>query len=79
TGLMVVPMSTQSQYGALALRLSGSRLDQVATVRHPKSMGWEGVIRRSLMVSGTLWTVSDIGMRATDATTMRDEAWIPFS
>jgi uncharacterized secreted protein with C-terminal beta-propeller domain len=79
TGLLVVPIFGQSQNGALALRLSGSRLDQVATVRHPVSMAWDRTIRRSLMVSGTLWTVSDGGIRATDATSMRDEAWIPFT
>jgi hypothetical protein len=79
TGLLVVPIFGQSQTGALALRLSGSRLDQVATVRHPVSLAWDRTIRRSLMVSGTLWTVSDGGIRATDATSMRDEAWIPFS
>ncbi|HEV7708029.1 MAG TPA: beta-propeller domain-containing protein, partial [Asanoa sp.] len=79
TGLLVVPMSDQSQNGALALRLSGSRLDQLATLRHPASLAWEGTIRRSLMVSGTLWTVSEGGIRATDATSMRDEAWIPFT
>ena len=79
TGLLVVPVSTQSHNGALALRLSGSQLTQVATLGHPNSLAWQGTIRRSLMVSGTLWTVSDGGMRATDATSMHDEAWIPFS
>ncbi|GIF46932.1 hypothetical protein Afe04nite_14710 [Asanoa ferruginea] len=79
TGLLVVPLSAQTTYGALALRLSGSRLEQLATVRHPTSTPWQGSIRRSLMVGGTLWTVSDGGMRATDTTSMRDAAWIPFT
>ncbi|MEV4621774.1 beta-propeller domain-containing protein [Asanoa sp. NPDC049573] len=79
TKLLVVPIATRSQPGALALRLSGSGLDELGTLQHPNTMGWEGAIRRSLMVSGTLWTVSDTGMRATDATSMREVAWVPFS
>ncbi|GIF69843.1 hypothetical protein Ais01nite_78780 [Asanoa ishikariensis] len=81
--LLVVPMSAQSQVGMLALRVTESGLEQVGTVRHPSTpslgLGYEPMIRRSLIVDGTLWTVSDAGLRATDSTSMRDQAWIPYA
>ncbi|MEV4535591.1 beta-propeller domain-containing protein [Asanoa sp. NPDC049518] len=79
--LLVVPMSASSQYGMLALRVTESGLEEVGTVRHPStpSLGYEPMIRRSLIVDGTLWTVSDAGVRATDSTSLRDQAWLPYA
>ncbi|GAA1850464.1 beta-propeller domain-containing protein [Asanoa iriomotensis] len=78
TGLLVVPVSTPTSQEMLALRVSGSGLAEVGQVRHP-TVGFDWTIRRSLMVSGTLWTVSDSGMRATDPQSLREENWVPFS
>ncbi|SNT46436.1 Secreted protein containing C-terminal beta-propeller domain [Asanoa hainanensis] len=79
--LLVVPMSAPAHLGVLALRVSESGLEEVGTVRHPRNetQGYEPMIRRSLIVDGTLWTISDTGVRATDSGSMRDQAWIPYT
>ncbi|WP_347405269.1 beta-propeller domain-containing protein [Asanoa sp. WMMD1127] len=79
SGLLVIPMSWNSHFGVLALRVTESGLKEVGRLRHPQAQGYDVLIRRSLMVNGTLWTVSDAGMRATDATSLRDQAWLPFA
>jgi len=79
SGLLVVPLATYtaetSTTGALVLRVEGSTVTEVGTVRHPSP----AEIRRSLLVDGVLWTVSETGMRATDATSLRSIAWLPFT
>jgi hypothetical protein len=80
SGLLVVPIYSESPgSGALALRVSGSKLDEVGSLRHPSMTYGPPPIRRSLMADGTLWTVSEAGLRATDPTSMRDQAWIPYA
>lgn len=61
--------------GALVLRAGDGRLEEVGTVRHPR----DGVIRRSLVVGDTLWTVSDAGARAVAVADLADRGWVPFS
>jgi hypothetical protein len=78
SGLLVVPVSSGARQEMLALRVSGSGLTELGAVRHPANVGDDPMIRRSLMVSGTLWTVSEAGMQATDPTSMRSQDWIPF-
>jgi hypothetical protein len=36
-------------------------------------------IRRSLIIGGTLWTMSDAGLQASDAITLADRAWVRFT
>ncbi|HEX6075920.1 MAG TPA: beta-propeller domain-containing protein [Micromonosporaceae bacterium] len=87
TGLLVVPVTTHSaapvddqrvapQGGALVLRLSGDDFTELGTVSHPGD--YRGMVQRSLYIDGTLWTVSQAGLRANDASTLRERAWIPF-
>ena len=68
--------------GALVLRVGDGRLDPVGTVRHPGDgpVGYPraGVIRRSLVVGDTLWTVSDRGARAVAVADLAERAWVPF-
>uniref|UniRef100_A8LXD6 Secreted protein with C-terminal beta-propeller domain n=1 Tax=Salinispora arenicola (strain CNS-205) TaxID=391037 RepID=A8LXD6_SALAI len=68
TGLLAVPVDA----GLRLLRVSGDTLTDRGEVTHP-----EGVISRSLLVGDTLWTVSDVGLRASDPTTGRSLAWLP--
>ena len=37
------------------------------------------MIRRSLVVGDTLWTVSDAGVDAVSGTDLSARAWVPFS
>ena len=80
TGLTVVPV-TGNRSGmneALALKVTGDSITKTGTVRHP-GRDYGNSIRRSLMVGDTLWTFSEDGARATDATTLTDRNWLPFT
>lgn len=67
--------------GVLALRVGAEGLTVAGTVEHPPSLvdgaEWSMRIRRSLVVDGVLWTVSDAGLKATGLTGLRTLAWVP--
>lgn len=62
---------------ALVLKVAGTRITETGTVRHPGKTGRNGV-DRSLLVGGTLWTFSDGGAHATDASTLKGGDWLPY-
>jgi hypothetical protein len=64
--------------GALVLRVGDRTLTEVGGLRHPGPDGGRPV-RRSLVVDSTLWTVSDVGLLASDPTTLATRAWLPFT
>jgi hypothetical protein len=80
-GLVVVPVTdnksakTSPNYEplsyALVLRLDNAGLTQVGRVAHPT-----GMIRRSLVISDALWTVSDAGVMVNDLGALAQQAWI---
>jgi uncharacterized secreted protein with C-terminal beta-propeller domain len=80
-GLVVVPVTdnksakTSPNYEplsyALVLRLDNAGLTQVGRVTHPT-----GMIRRSLVISDALWTVSDAGVMVNDLGALAQQAWI---
>jgi hypothetical protein len=85
--LVVVPIQeygtgdTQApQSGALVLRISGTNLTRAGFISPPQSSGYGGSpIERSLVIGPTLWTISPDGVLASDLTTLRQQAWLPFS
>ncbi|MDL4771700.1 beta-propeller domain-containing protein [Actinomadura xylanilytica] len=80
TGLTVVPV-TRGATGAseaLVLKVDGGGVRRLGSVEHPGN-DYAGSIRRSLLVGGTLWTFSDAGARATDAASLGQGAWLPFT
>jgi uncharacterized secreted protein with C-terminal beta-propeller domain len=83
TGLLVVPLSGKGrsdQVGALALKVAGTSITEVGFIAHPSTdSGYPGMIRRSLFIDGTLWTVSPQGLLASDAGTAAQQAWVPFT
>lgn len=83
TGLLVVPLSRYDQAvggQAMVLRVGDGGLTRLGTVEHPgdsaPSREHPGQIRRSLVIGDVLWTVSNAGLKASDATTLRTLAWI---
>ncbi|MFA1539525.1 beta-propeller domain-containing protein [Actinomadura monticuli] len=75
SGLTVVPAAPE--YGAaakaVALKVTGTSITEIGTVRQP-----EGGIVRSLIVGDTLWTFSDDGAYAADASTVKRAGWLPY-
>ncbi|HEX2419743.1 MAG TPA: beta-propeller domain-containing protein [Micromonosporaceae bacterium] len=88
TGLLVIPVASRSAApvdgesapspgGALVLTLSGDSFTELGTVAHQGD--YRAMVQRSLYIDGTLWTVSQAGLQANEASTLRERAWIPFS
>ncbi|WP_185734678.1 beta-propeller domain-containing protein [Micromonospora globispora] len=64
---------------ALALRVGDGGFTEVGTVDHTLGTGHPeelAPIRRSLVVDGVLWTVSDAGLKATSLATMKTIGWL---
>ncbi|MFU8872824.1 beta-propeller domain-containing protein [Micromonospora sp. SL4-19] len=64
---------------ALALRVDDGAFTEVGMVDQPlgtERPGGLAPIRRSLVVDGVLWTVSDAGLKATDVSTMKTLGWL---
>jgi hypothetical protein len=67
------------QSGAFVLRISGTSLTRVGFISPPQPSGYDGSsIERSLVIGQTLWTISSGGVLASDLTTLRQQAWLPF-
>ena len=85
TGLVVVPIQSweATQSGkVLVARVSGDQLVGIGLLANPRDTAApdDGLgIQRSMIVGGTLWTLSSSGMQVSDPATLGRLAWIPFS
>jgi hypothetical protein len=63
------------------LRVSDQGFTELGTITHPvwPSDPAGGQIRRSLIISSALWTLSDAGLKANDSSTLAPLTWVPFS
>jgi hypothetical protein len=77
--LLVVPLTVNGArapiYTALALKIGDTSITQLGTVTHPVPT----MIRRSIIIGDTQWTVSDAGLAADDSTTLTRLAWVAFA
>jgi len=86
TRLAVVPTTTYNTTDgtpdsqAVGVRIGrASGITRVGSVTHPTGANaWQGQIRRSLVVGGSLLTVSEAGMRSSDLGTLAPKAWVAF-
>ncbi len=85
TGLVAVPIQSWNRHqsgAALVLKLHGTSLATVGTVRNPigTAVADDGRgIQRSMLVDGKLWTLSGSGLQVVDPASLARQAWIPFS
>jgi hypothetical protein len=66
--------------GVLLLRVGQDSLTEVGMIEHSPTVSGPyagGMVRRSLVVDGVLWTVSDAGLKATSMSTLKTLAWLP--
>jgi uncharacterized secreted protein with C-terminal beta-propeller domain len=77
TGTLVVPVqSYPSPGGALVLRVHDGGLTEVGTVAPAGGQSLGSI--RSLVIGGTLWTLTDGGLQANDLGTLAQQAWLPL-
>jgi Beta propeller domain len=67
--------------GVLVLRVSDTGIAETGYIAQPGTASYAGYspIERSLIIGQTLWTMSAAGAMASDLTTLRQQAWIPFA
>jgi hypothetical protein len=65
---------------AVVLHVGDHTITELGTITHPAVPGFPagGQIRRSLVIGGALWTLSDTGLKANDLTTLTPLGWVPF-
>lgn len=73
-GLTVVPMGDPD--GALVLRVTASGVHRLGSVRPKESAG---PVQRTVLVGGTLWSLTPAGLEANDVTSLAKTAWVPFA
>src|SRR5712691_9585772 len=70
--------------GALVLRIGDSGITETGFITQPATANADShprypPIERSLSSGQTLWTISAAGAMASDLTTLRQQAWVPFT
>lgn len=89
-GLVILPLNVyrwdeitgtdEGFFGAQAVQVRGDELRLLDRLSHDDSgaADWGYGIRRSLVIGGLLYTVSEAGVEAVDLITLEDAAWVPF-
>ncbi|MEO3808889.1 beta-propeller domain-containing protein [Sphaerisporangium sp. B11E5] len=86
TGQAVVPLNTWNgeQNSAVVLKVGEDSLTEQGVITHPvpkqdERNPLDPRVRRGLMIGETLWTLSDNGLKASDAATLDEQGWVPFT
>jgi uncharacterized secreted protein with C-terminal beta-propeller domain len=74
TRLAVLPVQAPDFAGAVGLRVGRSALADVGSVSHESAP-----VRRALVVGGTLYTVSEAGMKASTLAGLDEVGWLAFT
>ncbi|MEA2410196.1 MAG: hypothetical protein QOC77_757, partial [Thermoleophilaceae bacterium] len=63
--------------GAIGFRVGRTKIDEAGRIEHKGDTYTPG-IRRALVVGSRLFTISDLGAKASSLSTLADEAFVPF-
>jgi uncharacterized secreted protein with C-terminal beta-propeller domain len=85
TGLAMLPLTAYSRdesnskpfMGAVGYKLAREGITEVGKVQHPFEQ-WPSQVRRSIVIGNRLFTLSDIGLKASALDTLADGAWVGF-
>ncbi|MFI5915410.1 beta-propeller domain-containing protein [Dactylosporangium sp. NPDC051541] len=75
TGALVLPVTSREDSAALVLSVHDGQVTKSGSITHP---GQYAYITRSLVIGGTLWTLSAQGLQANDLSTLGQQAWVPL-
>jgi uncharacterized secreted protein with C-terminal beta-propeller domain len=82
----VVPIHSwnSAQSGAvLVLHVGTDSLRTIGLIRNPAvssdNLGYDTGIERTMMIDGSIWTMSSSGLAVSNPSTLSRQAWIPFS
>ncbi|MGW0802065.1 beta-propeller domain-containing protein [Nonomuraea sp. NPDC002799] len=80
TGLSVIPLYQEAESGALVLKIDDSGVSKLGMIKHPAPRGqqYQPGIQRSMIIGDGIWTISYEGAQVNDATSLAEQAWIPF-
>ena len=84
TRTLVLPITAYSQQGdfaasATVLSVGDAALTEVGRLSQPTTAQYPQPIRRTLVIGGTLWTISPNGAAAHDLTTLGAQGWVGFA
>ena len=72
--LLVLPIADAKADGALALRITGDRLEKAT--RLAPAAAQARPMRRAVVVGDTLWSVTDDGLLASSLSTLDQVGWV---
>jgi hypothetical protein len=64
--------------GAIGFHVSRTKIEEVGRIVHDEEQQYSPGIRRSLVVGKRLFTISDLGAKASTLSSLADEAFVPF-
>jgi hypothetical protein len=64
--------------GAIGFRVGTAKIDEVGRISHSDAGGYTPGIRRAVVVGPRLFTISDLGAKASTLSTLADESFVPF-
>jgi hypothetical protein len=64
--------------GAIGFHVGRSKIEEVGRIAHDDGQQYAPGIRRSVVVGSRLFTISDLGAKASSLSSLADEAWVPF-
>jgi uncharacterized secreted protein with C-terminal beta-propeller domain len=80
--LAVIPVSVYGPgnpfVGAIGFRVGKSEIDEVDRITHDAGGQYTPGITRSVVVGKRLFTISQLGAKASVLSSLADEAWVPF-
>jgi hypothetical protein len=80
--LAVIPVSVYGPgnpfVGAIGFRVGKSEIDEVGRITHDAGGQYTPGITRSVVVGKRLFTISQLGAKASVLSSLADEAWVPF-
>jgi hypothetical protein len=64
--------------GAIGFNVTRSEIEEVGRISHDSGQQYTPGIRRSVVVGDRLFTISDLGAKASGLSSLADQAWVPF-